>query len=320
MGKSSRRPTAGTGDTATDPPVPVVGMRQPCPCGSGKRYKACHGRAARIGAAALVTRPFEGLAGECDWVALREIVPSATARVRTSAVHGGRDVTIATVLPLAWPALHRADDTVLVGLQTQVGSGDAGRDVAHALLAALAAPAGSSITDGVAPFGSPSLADVLDPTLPFAVEVHEGFDFWLGEGTEVTAEVRSSMEAANEAVVPTRRLTSVEAAYWCEVGAKRHLRWVMPHAEDALLDALARLHAAGELTLMDGARYVGAFRADGLVVPVWDLPGDADADDVEKPAAQLADRLAVALTVTTPLTAAERGARAGVVSRQLTLR
>ena len=35
---------------------------------------------------------------------------------------------------------------------------------------------------------------------------------------------------------------------------------------------------------MDGARYVGAFRADGLVVPVWDLPGDAESDDVEKPA------------------------------------
>jgi hypothetical protein len=28
----------------------------------------------------LVARPFAGLAGETEWVALREIVPSATAR------------------------------------------------------------------------------------------------------------------------------------------------------------------------------------------------------------------------------------------------
>ena len=25
--------------------IPVVGLREPCPCGSGKRYKACHGKA-----------------------------------------------------------------------------------------------------------------------------------------------------------------------------------------------------------------------------------------------------------------------------------
>ena len=70
--------------TATAPPVspddvPVVGMREPCPCGSGRRYKACHGRAAAHRGQHLVTRPFQGLASECDWVALREIVPAATA-------------------------------------------------------------------------------------------------------------------------------------------------------------------------------------------------------------------------------------------------
>ena len=42
--------------------VPVVGMREPCPCGSGRRYKACHGRSASHAATELVLRPFEGLA------------------------------------------------------------------------------------------------------------------------------------------------------------------------------------------------------------------------------------------------------------------
>ena len=58
--------------------APTIKPRQPCPCGSGKRYKACHGKAG--GAAdVIVTRPFEGLAAECELVALREFVPSATA-------------------------------------------------------------------------------------------------------------------------------------------------------------------------------------------------------------------------------------------------
>ena len=59
--------------------IPVVGLREPCPCGSGKRYKACHGKARNREAVAHVARPFEGLASECDWVAFREIVPAATA-------------------------------------------------------------------------------------------------------------------------------------------------------------------------------------------------------------------------------------------------
>ena len=86
-------------------------------------------------------------ANATGWRCARSCRPPRLA-VRTGAAHGDRDVTVATVLPLAWPGLHRADGVVLVGLQTQVGSGDAGRDVAHALLAALSAPAGSPVTDG----------------------------------------------------------------------------------------------------------------------------------------------------------------------------
>lgn len=46
----------------TDGPIPVVGAREPCPCGSGRRYKACHGRAAAQAVTELVQRPFDGLA------------------------------------------------------------------------------------------------------------------------------------------------------------------------------------------------------------------------------------------------------------------
>src|SRR5690349_7319661 len=84
--------------------IPVVGPREPCPCGSGKRYKSCHGLAAARAAGTLVRRPFEGLPGECDWVAMREIVPAATATVSLVGDAAGRPTTVATILPMAWPA------------------------------------------------------------------------------------------------------------------------------------------------------------------------------------------------------------------------
>jgi hypothetical protein len=90
--------------------------------------------------------------------------------------------------------------------------------------------------------------------------------------------------------------------------------------EAPLLDALARLHAAHELALGDGTKYVGAFRAHGLVVPVWDLAPDAEAVDIEAPAAELRKRLDDALRDNSPLSVAERRSRAGLLSRQVTLR
>jgi hypothetical protein len=93
----------------------------------------------------------------------------------------------------------------------------------------------------------------------------------------------------------------------------------MPYAEEPLLDALARLSAAGEASLGEGTKLVGSFRAHGLVVPVWDLPETMTAADCEKPAAAFAERLTAALAVSEPLTAEQRKARASLSSRQVTL-
>jgi len=322
--KTRRTGPARTGAADVDPAadVPVVAGREPCPCGSGKRYKACHGRRARQRSSQLVTRPFEGLTGECDWVALRQIVPAATATVRTTAGHGAVEAVVATVLPLAWPGMRRADGVPAVGLQTTASSGDPSRDVAAALLCALHQDPGTPVRLPAPGEPGPRLQDVLDPAVPFAVTVHEGFDFWLlgtPEQDPQDADIRASLERANAAAAPTARLTSVEAAYWCRIGDRRHLRWVLPHREDALMDALARLHAADGLRLLDGSRFAGSFRADGLLAPVWDLPEGCGPEDLEGPVTELASRLADAL-VGTPLTARERRSRAGVASRQITLR
>jgi hypothetical protein len=104
-------------------------------------------------------------------------------------------------------------------------------------------------------------------------------------------------------------------------GAERaHLRWVRPEPEERLLDALARLRASGEILLGEGTRYAGAFRAHGLLVPVWDLPAETPAADWTDAATAFQARLEQALQTTDPLTADERRARAGLLSRQVTLR
>ncbi|MFE7129764.1 DUF5926 family protein [Streptomyces sp. NPDC057638] len=303
-------------------PVPVVGAREPCPCGSGRRYKACHGRAAAQAVTELTQRPFEGLAGECDWVALRELVPAATVRLtlREPLPEGVPSVTLATVLPMAWPALRRDDGSILLGLQNDTSSGDLSRDLAATLRRALAAEPGTPVAAERSSGDGPRLQDLLDPEAAFTPEVHSGFEFWIPESTDGPApDVAASLERANAAAIPTVRLSGVDAAYWCETPEKNHLRWVMPYPEEKLLDALARLHAAQSSSLGEGTRLVGSFRAHGLMVPVWDLPTGMNADACEKPAAAFAERLAEALASDAPLSTAERGARGGLTNRQITL-
>lgn len=264
----------------------------------------------------FVARPFEGLADETTWVALREVVPAATAPLSVK----GSDVavTLSTVLPMAWPGMVTLDGRRFLGLQVGTRSGDASRDLAQVLEQVLAAAPGSSITPNELPGPGPRLQDLLEPT-PLDVTVHAGFDYWIEGAEDPDGEVAASMERANSSVVPTARLQSVESAYWCRMRERSHLRWVLPEAEDALLDALARLSVAGGLSLGPQTRYVGSFRAHGLLVPVWDLPHEAEAATVEEPAAALRVRLDEALTGG-PLSSEQRRARSGLLSRQLTLR
>ena len=168
------------------------------------------------------------------------------------------------------------------------------------------------------------------------LSVEQGFDFWLdgvldgsADGDEASAlspQVRASLEQANASVVPTEMLTVVDSAYWVRIGSSVHLRWIIPEPEDRFLDGLARLHAVRDAdgrprsALGAGTRFAGSFRAHGLVVPVWDLAEDATAESTEEPLAALAERLRDAMGVDAPLDAEQRRARAGLVSRQVTLR
>ncbi|MFC6285430.1 DUF5926 family protein [Nocardioides sp. GCM10027113] len=295
-----------------------VGPRQPCPCGSGRRYKACHGSAS--GAPTVyVARPFEGMPSECDVIAMRELVPAATAPLTLK--DGDRTVKLCSLLPMAAPAMVRESGEVWLGLQVQHNYGDPARDLGAVLVKALdAAEAGDTGIVGLteAPGEGPRLQDLVTGD-GLDVTVHEGFDFWIAD-VEDQSGMAAALQQANEAAQPTTRLTSVTAAYWTSVGSKEHLRWVMPEPEDALLDALARLHAAGKDVLVPESRFVGMFRAHGLLAPVWDLAVGTGAEALEEPADRFAADLAAALADDSPLTAEERSARHGLANRQVTIR
>jgi uncharacterized protein DUF5926/SEC-C motif-containing protein len=308
MAKKTARTTAAAA-TGENP-------RRPCPCGSGKRWKACHG----AGDDVIVTRPFAGLAAECDLVALRELLPSATAPLPL-AEPPDLPVTVASVLPGASAALVRPDGEIWIGMQVQTRSGDLSVDLARALAWARTAGPGSSLPvvgPGSGEFAR--LQDVLDADAALDITVHRDFAWWLvPDDGEPSPEVAATLERANKVVMPTEPVAE-RGAYWVDTGTKAHLRWVRPEPEDELVAALARLQARDELTLGADSRYAGSFRAHGLLVPVWDLDRELHPKEWTEPVAEFAARLDAALAESAPLTDAEHRARDALAGKQVTLR
>lgn len=291
---------------------------------ASRRPRDRSARSTRPAPAPFVARPFEGLPNETDWVAMREIVPAATAVVRFAkgqAPEGAPDeVTVATVLPLAWPGLHRDSGEVLVGIQSGNASGDTSRDIAAAIELAVAAAPGSPVSAlPVSSVDTIRLQDLLDTESPFEVTVHEGFDFWVAD-SDLDADGKESLERANDSAIPTVKLDAAPSVYWCLIGERAYVRWVLPFDEDTSTNALARLHAAGTSHLGDDGRLLGCFRSSGLLIPVWEVDADADATSFEAAVAEMKQRIDTAAASTGSLTAAERGARAGLTNRQVTLR
>ncbi|MDO5661589.1 MAG: DUF5926 family protein [Brachybacterium sp.] len=269
---------------------------------------------------ALVLRPFEGIPAERDLVAMRQLIPAATMTASTTADHGAVPVTIATILPMAWPAVRRTDGSIVIGLQASVPGGDLSRAFGQAIAQALETEPGSPVTTLDLTADSPRLQDVLDLTGDFPLQIHDTFDFWIDPDADRTPEVEASLSQANESIMPTVAIDALPHAFWVDAGAKEHLRWVLDAAEERVIDAVARLHARRASAIGEGTKYVGSFRADGMSVPVWDLPTGFGAAGVEKAAEEFRARFEEALASEEPLTALERRARGGIVARQVTLR
>jgi hypothetical protein len=298
--------------------------------GKASRKKRQAGGTAATKRAPYVARPFQGLPGESDWVAMREILPAATAPVTvvvpegtevngTPVPAGEHPVTLVTVLPGAMPAVHRDTGEVLVALQSRTSSGDAARDVAQVVLTALVSAPGSSV-NAVRPAtaDTPRLHDLLPDPQPLDITVHEDFGFWLGE--DATEEQQAALEQMNDTAVPMARVQGAPSAFWCHMGGRSYLRWILGEDEDTATQAMARLQAAGEHTLGADTDLLGAFRACGLLVPVLEVPAGEEPDARVEALTALQARYTAALAVDAPLSPDERRARDGLVSRQVTLR
>lgn len=265
-------------------------------------------------------RTFEGLPGECDLVAMREIVPAATASLKLTEEHGGDEVLVATILPAAAAAMKRQDGVLMLGLQVSSTSPDISADLASSILAAKDLEPSEPLLQVPMELGRPRLQDIIDPKSDFSITVHTGFDYWMTEESAQSPELQASLDEARQNMIPTERLTTVEGAYWCRIDGREHLRWVLPQEESKVLDAMGRLQAKQNNNISDGGKYLGAFRAHGVVVPVWDLAPGTSVEETEDLALAWQKHFLDALADDSALNADERRARAGIVARQLTLR
>lgn len=269
----------------------------------------------------FVDRPFAGLPAEGELVAMREIIPAATLSARTTAEHGGVEFDLVTLLPDGNPAMVRPDGRILVALQTRFHSGDLSHDAGGALVAAMArAEAGE---DGIVTFDvrdpAPRLQDLVDPTSFSPMSIEEDFGYWFDPAAEMTHEMEHALAQNRDEIVPTAEVPGVPGMYWCAMN-RNFVRYVTDIDESRLFTALARLQAAGTASVGEGSRFVGAFRACGLAIPVFELAEGEGPDEVASGARRLVEAVGAALEVDEPLSDAERRARQGLVSRQVTIR
>ncbi|AZG46895.1 DUF5926 family protein [Gordonia insulae] len=315
--------------------------------GSNRAERVAARKERQLAAMAPPPRPFAGLAAECDLVALRAFVASATARVdlvepgppepeltsvvpddtaataKTTRAEGVRnDVLLATILPGAVPAIVREGKNGpegVVAVQTDPDRDDIVGGLADAIRWAAHAEPNTDYTphDTLG-----ALTDVIRADAELDLVVYDDFSWWF-PGTDVPPEIADMVVRANDSIMPTARLTSksgIGAPWWVDAGERAHLRWVRPESEDDLMTALARLHAAGRLTLGEGSRFAGSFRTHGLLVPVFDLDNERHHEEWFAGLDQLDEWLTEALAVTGDLSTAELGSRDGLRSRQVTLR
>ena len=111
-------------------------------------------------------------------------------------------------------------------MQTTTHSGDASRDVAAALLAALELDEGSALVAGGLPEPGERLQDILDPQFVPRVDVRDSFGFWLDAEAAKNPEAVRAVEEGKEELAATRPVPGVAHAYWCRMNGKEFVRWV----------------------------------------------------------------------------------------------
>ncbi|WKD60002.1 DUF5926 family protein [Corynebacterium caspium] len=289
------------------------------PEGMSRRQAKLAARAAERAALEKDARPFGGLAAEAELIALQEFVPAAELNVALLGIE--RPIRIVTILPGAIAAMVR-EDVAFVALQVQSHSQNPGRDLAYALTWAATAKPGESLTSTVNDGTQPAITAVIDPAAKPEVTAHQEFTYWMSPGETLDPRTAQGIQTANESIIPSYPVAvSTGAAWWVDPGhGKAHIRWIRTDDnENALLNALARIAARGELLLGEGSKFAGAFRTHGVTVPVWDLDPAREVDSYAADLEKLNDAIAVELKNDSQLNSEERKQLQHIRSRQVTI-
>ena len=295
------------------------------PEGMSRRQAKLAARAAERAALEKDARPYGGLRAEADLIALQEFVPSAVAKVDVTGID--RDVHIVTVLPGGSAALVREESdggAAYVALQTTSQTQNPGRDLAYALNWVKGAQPGQTLESGAADGSQPPLGELIPADAELEIAEHQDFNWWIPEGVELDQVTGQALQAANDSVVESHRVdTEIPGAVWWvnPGGGKAHIRWVRPDDnEDALLNALARVAARGELNLGEGTKFAGVFRTHGIIVPVFDLDPSVPSDSYGAALTRVSERVDAEIADDAQLTAEERKQLQNIKSRQVTIR
>lgn len=292
------------------------------PEGMSRRQAKLAARAAEREALAGDPRPYKGFAAEADLIAMQEFVPAATAALDVN----GTPVTLATVLPGASAGLVRSADEGgerLVALQVQSHSGHPARDLAYALNWAVNAQPGETLGSTAADGSQPELSALIDASSPLDITEHTDFNWWFPAGAGMNPQIAQALQRANDAIIPSTKVDAdVPGSVWWvnPGGGKAHIRWIRPEDDErALLNALARVAARGELNLGDGTKFAGTFRTHGLLVPVFDLDPSVSADSYGEALAAVNEAIEKEYSNSAQLTADERKQLENIKSRQVTI-
>ncbi|WJY71866.1 hypothetical protein CAURIC_00925 [Corynebacterium auriscanis] len=293
------------------------------PEGMSRRQAKLAARAAERAKLQKDPRPYDGFAMEADLIALQEFVPSAHFTPEVKGID--RKVSIVSVLPGAVAALLRSAEDggdAYVALQTQHRGNNPHRDLAFVLNWVKSAEPGQSLEVGIADGSEPELTEFLDKSTQEDITVSQDFNWWLTEAQQGNPQVMATLQRANDSVLPSHRVDAdiKGAAWWIDPGEKAHIRWVRQEDEIELLNALARLHAAGELHLGEGSKFAGVFRTHGVLVPVWDLDNTREYGAWTAGLEALDRKLDAALGNSEALTADEQKAKQTIISREVTIR
>ncbi|RNE50011.1 DUF5926 family protein [Corynebacterium alimapuense] len=293
------------------------------PEGMSRRQAKLAARAAERAALEREPRPYGGLSAEADLIALQEFVPSAVAKIEVKGID--RDVYIVTVLPGGGAALVREDNlggAAFVALQLQIRSQNPGRDLAYALNWVANAQPGQTLESASADGTEPKLTELIAADAALEITEHQDFNWWIPEGSNLDAMTHQAIQNANESVVESHRIEAEVpgALWWVNPGGKAHIRWIRTDNEDALLTALARIAARGDLNLGENTRFAGVFRTHGLLVPVFDLDPEVAYDSYGDEIVRLSSALEIELSNDQQLTADERRQLQNIKSRQVTIR